>query len=330
MWLEGPGANVDLYIDHVSVRQQTTSNIINNGTFESGTTGWSTWGGASLSATTVRAHGGTKSLLLSGRTSNSPALTDLTSVVKNGTNYPFSLWVSIDSPDGTSKAINVTQAATCVDANGVASTAYSWVGGPITVADDTNWVKISGTVAVPNCTLTKLQFWVEGGAGADLYVDDVQVLDIGGGSSNLIPDGTFESGQGAWGGWGVSGLGVVSTAAHSGLQSLKGSMTSGAISRDIKAFVTAGKRYQATAWVSVGNLAAGSGAVRFQTVQSCNGTGSDSYPWLAGATVSNGDWQQVTGTVDLTACSTTEKLMLFVGADAGDLYVDDVTLSALP
>jgi hypothetical protein len=131
------------------------------------------------------------------------------------------------------------------------------------VADDAKWVKIYGTVAVPNCTVTRLQFWGEGGAGADLHVDDVQALDNTGASSNLIPDGTFESGQGAWGGWGVSGLGVVSAAAHSGLQSLQGSMTSGAISRDIKAFVTAGKCYQATAWVSVGNLSAGSGPVKF-------------------------------------------------------------------
>lgn len=329
MWLEGPGANVDLYVDHVSVRPQLTANIVSNGTFESGTTGWSTWSGGSLSATTARTHGGTKSLLVSGRTSNAPAATELTSVVETGTNYPFSLWVSIDSPDGASKALNVTQAVTCVDANGAASTAYSWIGGPVTVPDDTNWVQISGTLAVPNCNLSRLLLFVEGGVGADLYVDDVQVL-ARNGSSNLIPDGSFESGQGAWGGWGYSSLGVVNTAAHSGLQSLKGSMSSGAISRDIKAFVAAGKRYQATAWVSVANLAAGSGAVKFQTVQSCNGTGSDGYPWLAGATVNNGTWQQVVGTVDLTACTTVEKLILFVGADSGDLYVDDVTLNPIP
>jgi GH35 family endo-1,4-beta-xylanase len=330
MWLEGPGANIDLYIDHVSIRQQTTNNIIANGTFESGTTGWSTWGGATLSGTTARAHGGTKSLLLSGRTGNSPASTEVTSVVKTGTNYPFSLWVSIDSPDGTSKSINVTQATTCVDAGGTASTTYKWIGGPVTVADTASWVQISGTIAVPTCNLTHLVFWVEGGAGSDLYVDDVQLLGNSGGSSNLIPDGTFETGQGAWGGWGVSGLGVTNTAAHSGAQSLKGSMTSGAITRDVKAFVTAGKRYQATAWVSVGNLSAGSGSVKFQTVQRCNGATSDGYPWLAGATVSNGAWQEVVGTVDLTACTTVEKLILFVGADAGDLYIDDITLTALP
>ena len=65
-------------------------------------------------------------------------------------------------------------------------------------------------------------------------------------------------------------------------------------------------------------------------MQRCDGATSDSYPWLAGATVSNGAWAQVSGTVDLSACTSTEKLQLFVGADSGDLYVDDVTLTPLP
>jgi hypothetical protein len=166
----------------------------------------------------------------------------------------------------------------------------------------------------------------------DLYIDHVSVRPLSGsGLINLIPDGTFESGQGAWGGWSNDGISVVNTTAHSGLQSLKGTAmrTNAGLSRDIMAMVAPGMRYRATAWVSVGNLATGSGLVKFQTVQSCNSLGSDTYPWLTGATVSNGEWQEVTGTVDLTACASIEKLFLFVGADAGDLYVDDVTLTAL-
>ena len=75
---------------------------------------------------------------------------------------------------------------------------------------------------------------------------------------------------------------------------------------------------------------AGAHAVKFQTIQSCNAVGSDSYPWLTGATVNNGAWQKITGTVDLTACTSIEKLQLFVGADSGDLYIDDVELTLLP
>jgi GH35 family endo-1,4-beta-xylanase len=306
-------------------------NLVQNGTFESGTSGWFTWNGGVLSASTARAHSGTQSLLVSHRTSNAPAATDLTSVVTPGSNYPFSLWVSINSPNGSSQAINVTQAASCKAANGTVSTTYSWVGGPITVPSGATWTQFSGTVAVPNCTLALMQFWVEGGVGADLYVDDVQVIDNSGAPVNLITDGTFESGQGSWFAWGDTSLAVTTTAEHSGTHSLLGSgMHNGAIARDIKSLVSPGKRYQATAWVSVGNLAAGSGGVNWQTVENCNSATSDSYPWLAGATVANGAWVKVSGVVDLTACTTINKLLLFAGAASGDLYVDDVSLTALP
>ena len=158
----------------------------------------------------------------------------------------------------------------------------------------------------------------------------MQVLDNSSGPQNLITDGTFESGQGGWFGWGSTVFGRLGDA-HGGSKSLLGAgMSFGALARDIKALVAPGKRYQATAWVSVANLAAGSGAVKFQTVQSCNGAAGDSYPWLTGDTVTNGAWVQLIGTVDLSACSTIENLLLFAGADAGDLYIDDVTLTPLP
>jgi hypothetical protein len=46
--------------------------------------------------------------------------------------------------------------------------------------------------------------------------------------------------------------------------------------------------------------------------------------------VSNGTWTQLTGTIDLSACTTLNKLILFAGADSGDLSLDDVVLTALP
>jgi hypothetical protein len=323
-WLEGPGAGVDLYLDHVSVRPvtQTTTNVVANGTFESGTTGWGTWNSGVLTASTARAHSGTRSLLVSDRASNAPAAIDLTSVVSRGRNYPVSIWAAIDSADNASQAINVTRMVEC---DGTPS--YSWLT-QATIADNGQWVELTGTLDVTDCNVTKVLLWVEGGT-ADLYLDDVRVV-VAAAPANLITDGTFEAGQGGWFGWGNAGLGVVNTSAHAGTQSLKGtSMTSGAIARDIRSLVTAGMRYQATAWVSVDSLAAGSGAVRFQTAAACNGGGT-SYPWLMGVTVANGAWQQVTGVVDLSACTSVEQLQLFVGADEGDLYVDDVTLTLIP
>jgi hypothetical protein len=332
MYLEGPGTDVDVYIDHVSLRQVMTSNIIANGTFESGTSGWYSWSGGTATQASDRFHGGSKSMKISPRTGDAPAATNITSLVNTGTNYPFSLWVSLGFTDGTTavKSLHVTQATTCTT-NGTDSTSYSWIGGPVNVADGATWTQMSGAVAIPSCTLKNVQIYVEGAVGADLYVDDVQVLDNSV-SSNLINDGTFESGKGSWGGWGFATLDVTSTSKYGGNQSLLGTTLSGgaAIARDIKSLVTAGKKYQATAWVSVANRAAGSGQVKWQTVQNCNSDATDSYPWLNGATISNGAWAQVSGVVDLSACTTVNKLLLFVGADEGDLFLDDVVLSPLP
>jgi hypothetical protein len=247
--------------------------------------------------------------------------------VKPATNYPFSLWVSIHSPDGTSKGINVTQATTCQGQ----STTYNWVAGQTTLTSDGPFVQFAGTVAVPNCTVTQLVLYVEGGAGADLYVDDVQVLDTVTTPANLIPDGAFEAGQGSWFASGATTFGVVSSSAHSGTQSLKGGglAANALLGRDIKALVTPGKKYTASAWVSV-NAAAGSGLAKWQTIRNCAGDAGDSYPGMAFPTVTNGSWVQVTGTIDLSACTTVNKLILFAGADSGDLYLDDVTLTPIP
>jgi GH35 family endo-1,4-beta-xylanase len=320
----GGGANLQTIQFAAPVTQ---TNLVQNGTFESGTSGWFTWNGGVLSATTARAHSGAQSLLVTHRTNNAPAATSLTSVVTQGASYPFSLWVSINSADGSSQSVHVTKAVTCT-VNGTSSTTYTWIGGPVTVPSGNTWTEISGTLTVPTCTRMGLTFYVEGGGTADLYVDDVQVINS---SVNLIPDGTFESGKGAWFGWGETSLAVTNTAAHSGTFSLLATgLNNGAIARDISAFVTPGKRYQATAWVSVGNLAAGSGNVNWQTVENCNSATSDSYPWLAGATVNNGAWVHVSGVVDLTSCTTINKLLLFAGAASGNLYIDDVTLNPLP
>ena len=329
VWLEGPGSGIELYLDHASVRQVTTSNIIKNGSFEWGTTGWYTWNSGTLSTSAARAHSGTQSLYVANRGSNAPAATDVTGIVKPGSSYPLSVWVSINAPDGGSKSINLTQAATCTS-NGTDATTYTGLG-QVAVPNGSGWVQLSSTLSVPNCTLKQMQFWVEGGAGADLYVDDVQLLDNSGGSANLINDGTFESGQGSWGGWGYSSLALANSKAHSGTSSLMGaSMTANsAIARDIQGLVAPGKRYQATAWVTLGNLAAAA-QVKWQTVQRCNAVTSDGFPWLAGATITPGEWTQLSGVVDLSGCTSVEKLLLFAGTGAGDLYIDDVTLTPLP
>jgi endo-1,4-beta-xylanase len=301
----------------------TGQNVVANGTFESGTGGWFSWNGGTLIQSSARFHGGTKSLLVTNRANNAPAATSLTSVVKPGGTYPMSLWVSIDSTDGTSKQINVTRKIACAGQ----SDSYSWVGNPVTVADDGQWVKISGTLTIPQCTLTDVQLYVEGGSGADLYVDDVQVIDAS--LSNLLTDGTFESGIGGWFGWNNTSLLVTNTWAHSGLQSLVSAnrTQNGTLARTITNLVAPGKRYQGSFWVSVTNIG-GSGTTSVNVTKKITCDGNTTYTWLGQSDVSNGQWAQIAGVVDLGACSTVGEVTLYAeGPSSGDLYVDDVTLS---
>jgi len=162
----------------------------------------------------------------------------------------------------------------------------------------------------------------------------------GGGSTNLIPDGTFETGQGQWGSYNfTTPVAVTNTAAHGGTNSLMAATAAvnANISRSILGFVAVGKKYTATAYARVTDA---STALKFQITLGCNGR-ADDYPVVAwNATPTANTWIALTGTVDLTVCkvdasttdalTTLQKVDLFVGKDVGDLYVDDVSLVLLP
>jgi hypothetical protein len=197
----------------------------------------------------------------------------------------------------------------------------------VTVADDGQWVKISGTLTIPQCTLNEVQLYAEGGSGADLYVDDVQVIDAA--LSNVLADGTFESGIGDWFGWNNTSLFVTNTVAHSGLQSLVSAnrTQNGALARTITNLVSPGKRYQGSFWVSVSNIG-GSGTTSVNVTKKVTCNGNTTYSWLGQSNVSNGQWAQIAGVVDLEGCSTVGEVTLYAeGPSSGDLYVDDVTVS---
>jgi hypothetical protein len=166
IYAEGPGAGIDLLIDNVSVRAPVTVNLIPDGTFESGVGGWSTWNGT-LSTTTARAHGGSSSLVSTNRTGNGPVARSLMGLVTPGKTYQVTFWVSVGN--AASANVNLTSKLQCQGG----SAAYSWVANPTAVTDG-SWVKLSGALAVPSCTLADALIYAEGpGAGVDLYVDDV-------------------------------------------------------------------------------------------------------------------------------------------------------------
>jgi endo-1,4-beta-xylanase len=136
-----------------------------DGTFEAGLGGWFTWSGT-LAASNARAHGGLQSAALTSRTSNGPIARSLTALVMPNKSYAVSLWTSIGG--AATANVNLTSKVQCQGA----SANYAWVASPVAVADGA-WVKLSGTLVLPDCPLQDVLIYAEGpAAGVDLYIDD--------------------------------------------------------------------------------------------------------------------------------------------------------------
>jgi hypothetical protein len=166
---EGPAAGVDLLMDDVTVsllEQGQAPSVIANSDFESGTGGWFGFGSVTVTASAELSHGGAQSAQVSGRTATWNGLaTDLMGQVSEGASYSASAWVRLGS--GSSN-VNLTFQNSCDGG----ATDYSWVASA--TASDSEWVEMTGTLAVPECALTTGILYFEGAPeGVDLFVDDV-------------------------------------------------------------------------------------------------------------------------------------------------------------
>lgn len=171
IYAEGPPAGVDLLLDNVSVRAPVQSNVLSDGSFESSTGAWFSWDGA-LTASNARSHGGAQSARLTNRSGNGPIARSLVGVVTPGKSYAVSAWTSIGA--AASANVNLTTKIQCQGG----SANYAWLAPPVAVADGA-WVKLSGTLTVPDCPLADLLMYAEGPAGGiDLYLDDVVVSTV--------------------------------------------------------------------------------------------------------------------------------------------------------
>jgi hypothetical protein len=137
------------------------SNLLTNGTIESGTAGWSTFG-------TPAPPRAPDSLLLTGRTAawNGPSQ-DLTTKVTNGKTYTTSVWVRTQTGTPTAKA---TLALT---ANGTTNFITLAQGA----VNSAGWTLLTGTAPVSwTGTLTSARFYVETVAGTDnISIDDASM-----------------------------------------------------------------------------------------------------------------------------------------------------------
>src|SRR5512146_887250 len=141
------------------------TNLLTNANFEAGTTNWTVNGSGSLAADTSVVHGGTRSLLITGRTAawNGPRQT-VTSQLVSGATYSTNVWMRLQSGTATGK---VTVAVT---ANG--STSY--IGLAQGAVNSTGWTLLSGSAAISwSGTLSSAYFYAETTSGtASFYIDD--------------------------------------------------------------------------------------------------------------------------------------------------------------
>ncbi|MFD7310502.1 non-reducing end alpha-L-arabinofuranosidase family hydrolase [Promicromonospora sp. NPDC059942] len=146
-----------------------SSNLLTNGDLENGTTGWSVFGAGTVTSSTSPVHGGSRSLLRTGRTAawNGPAQT-VTSALTNNTSYTASVWVRSQSGTPTGR---VTLAVT---AGG--TTSYVNLGQG--AVSSSGWTQLTGTATVSwSGTLSSASFYVETAAGTDgLYIDDASLV----------------------------------------------------------------------------------------------------------------------------------------------------------
>jgi endo-1,4-beta-xylanase len=170
MYLEGPPAGVDQYVDDVSVRQDLSElepNIIANPGFESGTASWFGFGGPTLAAQATQAHSGALSVLVTNRTASFQGPGQSLLAAATAGSYAASGWVRLANL--AAAPIQMTLKTSC---DGVDQ--FAAIGSAN--ATDAGWTRIAGTLDVASCTLTDLVLYFEGpAAGVEFFVDDVTV-----------------------------------------------------------------------------------------------------------------------------------------------------------
>ena len=173
LYAEGPPAGVDLLIDDVAFWQidagpPPSSNVIDNGSFETSTDGWFGFGPVTASASTERAHSGSRSAHISGRTDSwNGFATSLLGRLTPGASYSVSAWAQVGT--GSSN-VNLTFQNACDGG----ATNFTFVAGA--TASDGAWTQLQGTLVAPSCTLTTGNLYIEGApAGVDIFLDDVEV-----------------------------------------------------------------------------------------------------------------------------------------------------------
>jgi endo-1,4-beta-xylanase len=299
-------------------------NLVVDGGFETGaTTGWSSWNGSTLSASTLQAHTDAYSLRATNRpNANQFAVYNLTSVVQPNTTYGVSAWVL--HTGAANDTVRLAAKVGCTSGD-----TYPWLQNNAAVAPNT-WTQLAGNLVIPaGCTVSDVAIFLEGtAAGSDVFVDDVRVVPP---SNNLVGDGGFETGAAGWSSWNGSSLSASTLQAHGGAQSLRATNRPNANQfavYNLTSVVQAGTTYAVSAWAF--HTGAVNDTVRLAAKVGC--TSGDTYPWLQNNTaVVPNAWTQLSGNLMIPAgCTVSDVAIFFEGTTAGsDVFLDDVSVTPL-
>jgi GH35 family endo-1,4-beta-xylanase len=323
LYVEGPAAGVDILVDDLALREQPLPNLIPNGDFESGTAGWFPFGPTTI-GTTSESHGGSQAAIVSGRTDTWQGIAmDITSRVAARGAYRAEAYIKVDAP---SAPVRLTAAITC------AGQPQSFVSIGGATADDSDFVRVSGTLNVPNCSLTSVVMYAEGpAAGVSMIVDDVAMWQLPTPEQpNVIGNSGFESGTGGWFGFGPVTLESTPDRAHGGTRSARATGRTDSwqgIATSLVGALTPGASYSVRAFVQVGT---GSNQLNLTFQNQCDG-GAQNFTWVTGAVAGSGAWTELTGTLVAPSCTLTTGNLYVEGAPAGvDIYLDDVEVKLVP
>jgi hypothetical protein len=160
---------------------QCPAELVSNPQFEVGTSGWVGSAGTTIARTSTTGHVSVHSLRVTNRNSGTfqgPNYS-LLGVAQPGNTLLASGWVRIEGDP--SEPVRLTRRAQCAGGQPQFQTVASGT------ATNTDWVFLTGTASVPNCTLTDLAVYFEGPrTGVNLLVDEVSVFRSGG-SCESVP-----------------------------------------------------------------------------------------------------------------------------------------------
>ncbi|WP_310549717.1 endo-1,4-beta-xylanase [Paenibacillus glufosinatiresistens] len=307
--------------------------------FENNTAqGWSQMGSGSLAAVSqdvYASHGGSYSLLTSGRTAawNAPSL-NVTPLLKAGGVYSISAYVRAALPADAGK-LKITVKRT---ADG--SDHYDQVTDAASVAGS-GWVKLEGSYTYS--AASSLLLYIESDqASAPYLIDDVRIEETaapapggdpgnGGGEAVAIhtdyEDGTLQ-------GWasrtGTEKVAVVADTAQSGSRSLlitERPQSYAGPALDLTDRVHAGSKYRISAWAKLADPAA-SAELRL-SLQADSG-GKTSYLTAVGnTTVTGAQWVHLTGDYVISAAFDTLSIYVESASGTDSFYLDHFELDSL-